>query len=269
MVGFVAVLSLNAQAAVEPFVAQGKAVLVAAPLLYTNAFRAPAWRPGTTRVLLVTGQEYPGHPWRQTAPALAEALEKDARLQVQMVDDPYQLSTLSLDAYQTVVIHFMNWKTNAPDEKARENLRRAVAAGKGLALVHFACGAWQDWPEFGQLAGRAWNPKLRGHDPRGKFKVEIADAQHSIMRGLVDFEADDELYTCLAGDRPIQILAKARSKVDQKEYPMAFVLQYGQGRVFHSVLGHDLKAIAIPEVLELYRRGIVWTAGLAPVATGK
>ena len=50
VVGFVAVLSLNAQAAVEPFVAQGKAVLVAAPLLYTNAFRAPAWRPGLSLI---------------------------------------------------------------------------------------------------------------------------------------------------------------------------------------------------------------------------
>ena len=32
------------------------------------------------RVLLVTGIDYPGHVWRQTAPVLAEALRKDPRL---------------------------------------------------------------------------------------------------------------------------------------------------------------------------------------------
>jgi uncharacterized protein len=242
---------------------------LAAPVIPLDRFLAPVWRPGTTRVLLVTGQEYPGHPWRETAPALAEALERDPRLQVQILDDAYRLNHFSLDDYQVIVLNYMNWQTNAPDEQARENLRAAVAGGKGFVLVHFACGAWQDWPEFRNLAGRAWNPKLRGHDRRGPFMVEVADARHPIMRGLENFETDDELYTCLDGDRPIQILATARSKVDAKDYPMAFVLEYEKGRVFHCVLGHDLKAITVPGAMELFRRGTAWAAGLAPQADGK
>lgn len=217
-----------------------------------------------TRVLLVTGQDYPGHPWKQTAPALAEALQKDARLQVRTIEDPHFLDSAALEPYDVIILHFMNWEQPSPGEKARENLRKAVENGKGLVLVHFACGAWQDWPEFQKLAGRAWDPKLRPHDPRGKFQVEIVDKEHPVTRGLSAFEADDELYTCLAGAAPIQVLAQARSKVDGKDYPMAFVQTYGKGRVFHSVLGHDLKAISIPQVLELYRRGTAWSAGLDP-----
>jgi len=30
--------------------------------------------------------------------------------------------------------------------------------------------------------------------------------------------------------------------VDKKDYPMAFVMNVGKGRVFHSPLGHDIKA---------------------------
>jgi type 1 glutamine amidotransferase len=131
-------------------------------------------------------------------------------------------------------------------------------------LVHFACGAWQDWPEFRNLAGRAWDPKLRPHDPRGPFRVEIADPDHPVTKGLQPFETDDELYTCLAGERPIQVVATARSKVDGKDYPMAFVLDYGKGRVFHTVLGHDVKAITNSAVPELLRRGCAWSAGLPP-----
>jgi uncharacterized protein len=217
---------------------------------------------GKAKVLLVTGQEYPGHPWKETAPALAEAIQKDARLTVRTLEDPHFLDSAALQQYDVALLNFMNWEQPSPGEKARENLRGFVASGKGLVLFHFACGAWQDWPEFPKLAGRAWDPKLRGHDPRGKFQVEIADPNHPIVKGLKDFETDDELYTCLAGDYPIHILAQARSKVDNRDYPMAFTSNYGKGRVFHSVLGHDLKATTVPQVGELYRRGCAWAAGL-------
>ena len=44
---------------------------------------------------------------------------------------------------------------------------------------------------------------------------------------------------------------------------MAFVSHYGKGRTFHCVLGHDAKALSVPAVQELYRRGCAWAAGLA------
>jgi len=107
---------------------------------------------------------------------------------------------------------------------------------------------------------------LRGHDPHGAFRVDITQVKHPITEGMKAFETTDELYTCLAGSTPIEVLATARSKVDGKDYPMAFVLNYGKGRVFHSVLGHDAKALSPAAVAELYRRATAWAAGLTPVA---
>jgi len=130
--------------------------------------------------------------------------------------------------------------------------------------VHFACGAFQGWPEFVKVAGRVWDPKLRSHDPRGPFRVDVTNLKHSITAGMASFETDDELYTCLTGNTSIQVLATAKSKVDQKAYPMAFVLDYGKGRVFHCVLGHDVKALG-GEVGYLYQRGTAWATGLQPV----
>lgn len=225
-------------------------------------FGTVAKKEQTSRVLIVTGQDHPGHKWRQTAPVLAELLQQDSRMQVRVVEDPHFLDSSALHRYNVVVLHFMNWETPAPEPAARENLRRFVNDGGGLFLVHFACGAFQDWPEFRNLAGRVWNPELRGHDPRGSFRVDIVDNKHSITQGLQSFETDDELYTCLAGDRPIKVLATAKSKVDGKDYPMAFVFDYGKGRVFHSLLGHDVKAISNPDVSELFRRGCAWAAKL-------
>ena len=43
---------------------------------------------------------------------------------------------------------------------------------------------------------------------------------------------------------------------------MALTVQYGNGRVFMTPLGHDVKAIQIPGTAELIRRGAAWAAGV-------
>lgn len=230
------------------------------------ALAVAAGAPETRRVLLVTGIDYPGHPWRETAPVLRAHLEKDRRLAVTLSEDPHLLDSGALTNYAAVILHFQNWEVPGPGPAARENLRRFVENGGGLVLTHFACGAWYgEWPEFKNLAGRAWFGPDGGrqHDPHGTFTVTIKDRNHPVTAGLKDFETVDELYTCLEGGAPIHVLASATSKVDGKEYPMAFVREYGQGRVCHSPLGHDARAYNA-EVGTLLRRGTAWVAGLAP-----
>jgi uncharacterized protein len=253
------------------FIASALAV-VAAIALGGRLDAAPAAAPAKARVLLVTGMDYPGHHWRETAPVLAAALRKDARLEVVTVEDPGFLDSEAINKYDLILLHFQNWEQPGPGEAARENLRRFAEGGKGVALVHFACGAWfGEWPEFSKIAGRAWfganpGPGKRQHDPHGSFRVELVNPDQSILRGMADFETTDELYTCLVGEHPIGVLAQAKSKADGKYYPMAFVSHYGKGRTFHCVLGHDAKALGFSQVQELYRRGCAWAAGLPPIA---
>ena len=217
------------------------------------------------KVLLVTGQDYPGHVWRETAPALRQLLEQDKRFSVRIVEDPHALDSATLTNYDTVLLHFQNWETPGPGAAARENLRRYVANGGGLVSVHFACGAWQgEWPEFQNIIGRVWHgsgPGKPQHDKRGPFTVRIVDKDHPVTRGLADFETDDELYTCLTGDAPIHIVADAKSQVDKQDHPMAFVREYGKGRVFLTTLGHDVKAFTNSSVPQLIRQGCAWAAG--------
>ncbi len=221
------------------------------------------------RIVVVTGIDHPAHHWQETAPALAKVLRADPRLDVTVVNDPNFLASPALRQYDGAVIHFMDWEVPAPGPQARAGLQRFVRAGKGLMIVHFGCGAFQDWDGFVQIAGRVWDPNMRPHDPHGAFTVEITDHEHPITQGLEPFETTDELYTCLAGETPIHLLATAKSKVDQLDYPMAFVLDYGKGRVFHCALGHDVVAIENPGAAELFRRGCAWSTGLPPVAQAK
>jgi uncharacterized protein len=216
-----------------------------------------------TRVLIVTGVDYPGHKWRETAPALKAILEADPRMTVRVVEDPQFLDSSAVTNYDLVLLHFQNWNVPGPNAAARENLRRYVANGGGLAAVHFACGAWHgEWPEFENILGRVWRgTEGAQHDPRGPFTVHILDRTHPVTRGLNDFETDDELYTCLVGSAPIKVLAEATSRVDGMKHPMAFVHTYGQGRVFLTTLGHDVKAFNQGSVPQLIRQGCAWAAG--------
>jgi len=243
---------------------------VAALVLAAWASAWPAWAeegtaaPQPKRVVIVTGEDI--HNWRATGPVLKAQLEKDSRLKVDLVEDTKFLASPELLKYDAVVLHFRNANPAVPGPEAQKNLERFVREGGGLVVVHFACGAFLEWPDFVKIAGRVWNPKFRAHDPHGKFRVDIVDQQHPITRGMSAFDTTDELYTCLDGATPITLLATAVSKVDQKTYPMAFVLQYGKGRVFHCALGHDVAALSTPQVAALYRRATAWTVGLEPAA---
>jgi len=237
-------------------------IAVTASVLFapTSADAAPE----PVSVLLVTGVDYKGYHWKKTAPALRDVLKQDKRFEVQTVEDHEFLASESIFDYDVILFHFKNYGPTKQAEKVRANLKRFVDQGGGLVLYHFACGAFEDWKEFEQLAGRVWDKKKRGHDPRGPFTVNIVDADHPATQGMSDFETDDELYTCLGGDRPIRVLATARSKVDGLDYPMAFVLEYGKGRIFHTPLGHDVKAVTMPGAAELIRRGCLWAASKEP-----
>lgn len=214
------------------------------------------------RVLIVTGMDHPAHNWRKTTPALKDELSKDARMRIEVIEDPYQLESADLARHDVVFLHFNNWQKPDPNDEAKENLRRFVANGGGLAVLHFACGAFGDWAEFPRLIGRVWDRK-NTHDPRGPFRVEVINPQHPVTREMKAFDTDDELYICLTGDLPVELLAQARSKKTGLDHPMAFTLNYGKGRVFHTPLGHDARAIRMPGTAELIRRGVAWAAGRA------
>ncbi len=221
-----------------------------------------------SRVLIVTGEDYAGHRWRETTPALQEAIEQDARMKVDVLDDLSKLAETDLGPYASVVLHFKNYDPKVPGRAGFDNLKRFVEQGGGLVLVHFACGAFEEFKdEFEPLAGRVWfgarPPAGRHqHDPYGEFRVNITDVDHPITRGMEPFTTVDELYTCLEGETPITVLAESTSKVDGKVYPMAFVLGFGKGRVFHYALGHNVPALRNEGAAALLRRGTAWTAGL-------
>lgn len=245
-------------------------VVLAAPASAAESDRPERQQDAPIRALIVTGVDWPGRPpkvpghvWKETGPALKEVLEADKRFQVTIVEDPGFLASDELFKFDEIVLHFKNYDPVPQEEKAKANLLKFVQEGKGAVVIHYASGAFENWPEFRSLVGRTQGKR---HDKRGPFSVKIVNRDHPVTKGMEDFETDDELFIELTGDRPIEVLATARSNITGNDHPMAFVLEYGKGRVFHTTLGHDARAIRMPGAAELIRRGAARVAASSAVA---
>ena len=211
------------------------------------------------KVLIISGKEY--HKWKLTLPIIEEFIKSDDRLEVTTSLDDKIFGSSELENYDVIFLHYQNKNQYEHGMEKLEEFRKVIENGTGLVMVHFACGACQRWSEFENICARVWDPKLRGHDKIGTFKVNVIDRKHPIMKNINTFESYDELYTCLTGDVPIHVLADATSKIDGKVYPMAFTYQYGKGRVFQCLLGHDPKAFN-DSVKIIFKNACSWAAGL-------
>ena len=221
--------------------------------------------PEKIKVLILTGMEHPAHNWRTRTEAFKEILAVDSRFEVGVETDPEFLAKKELFQYDVILMNFYSGKKNYPGKASRDNLVKYLRdEGKGLFILHFACGNFHDWPEFSNIAGLVFAPKGRGrlHDPYQPFDVNITDPDHAVTRGLKStLKAHDECYYCLGGaTRDYHILATSLSKDTLKDHPMAFTVNYGKGRVFHTPLGHDVRSVKMPDVAELIRRGLLWAA---------
>ena len=226
-----------------------------------------------SQVLILTGHDGPFHNWRETSQVLKHVIERDSRLKCRIVTDPEFLAREDLLAYDLIVQNYVNWERPAISEAARKNLLRYLEAGRGLAVIHFANGAFHpsmpnakvgesDWPEYRKIVRRVWDHGngLSGHDKYGPFKVEIA-GKHPITEGMQSFETVDELYYRQQGTEPAEVLVTAKSKDTGKDEPLAWAYEYGKARVFQTVLGHAAESIRGDGPATLIRRGCTWAAG--------
>ncbi len=215
----------------------------------------------TIRALILTGHHHPGHAWQATTKALQETFSRDPRIRVTVWEDPERLATESLAGYDLIVQNYNNWESPTLSVKSRENLLKFVRGGGGLEVIHFANGAWRDWPEyFGGLARRVWIDGKSNHDAYGPFRVHVTSTEPLLTRGLPDFDTMDELYCSQQGGLPVDPLLTAHSRTTNRDEPLAFVYPEGKGRIFQTLLGHGVEGLVVPAHAELLRRATAWVA---------
>jgi type 1 glutamine amidotransferase len=154
----------------------------------------------------------------------------------------------------------------------RKALLNFVRGGKGFVSIHAGSSAFYDWSEYQQIVGGTWKSGQTGHGPVHEFTVKIVNEKHPITVGMTNFVTTDELWHRTALQTNIQILATAYSAPEWegtgKEEPVAFVTQFGKGRGFNLLLGHNKTAMDAAGFQKLLQRGTEW-AGTGIVSTAQ
>ena len=136
--------------------------------------------------------------------------------------------------------------------------------GKGFVSVHAGSSSFYDWPEYQQLAGGSWMLGQTGHGPAHEFMVKPVDESHPVTRGMTNFLTTDELWHRTGLQAGISVLATAFSARNRngtgKDEPVAFTTDFGRGRGFNLLLGHDARAMEAMGFQTLLQRGTEWAA---------
>lgn len=261
--------------------------LVASVVLQLSAATIP--------ILIVDGQN--NHDFRATTPHLKQLLEQTGLFSVDVLTAPPKGGDMAafkpaFHRYRAVV---SNYNGESWSRETQENFVRYVREGGGFISVHAADNSFPQWLEYNQMiAIGGWEGRneksgdylrLRdgvwvrdatpgrggSHGKQHEFIIETRDPAHPIMAGLPArwLHAKDELYDRLRGPaEKVTVLASAHSTKESggsgEHEPLLLTIQFGQGRVFHTALGHnngpDLTSQRCVGFITTFQRGVEWAA---------
>ncbi len=236
-------------------------------------------------------------PTRPSAPGLpknatdeqkaahAEKMKAFAPIKAEYEKNRDQLWARWRPAFANYAVVISNYNGETWPEEVRQAFVTYVKNGGGFVSFHAANNAFPEWPEYNQMIGLGgWGgrnelsgPYLRfrqglwekirtpgsggAHGPQHEFLVEVQAPEHPVMKGLPPkwMHAKDELYDSLRGPAEnLTVLASAKSERSGEQEPLLMAITFGQGRVFHTALGHGVEAVQGLGFQVTFLRGTEW-----------
>jgi type 1 glutamine amidotransferase len=193
--------------------------------------------------------------------------------------------------YDLVICNF-GWGAAPWPEKTKEALDKFVKKGGGFVVMHAADNAFPEWPEYNKMIGLGgWGDRTEkngpyvyytndgelkrdtavgkggSHGSQHEFQIQIRDTEHPITKGmpLTWLHTKDELYDRLRGPAEnMTVLATAYSSPKEKgtdrNEPMLIAIEYGNGRIFHTPMGHMDYSWECVGLITSFLRGSQWAA---------
>ncbi len=242
--------------------------------------------PEKIKVLLVDGQN--NHDWQGCSPVMIDTLEVTGRFTVERVTVMKgEVADFNPEFTKYYVI-LSNYNGEPWMRETRAAFVKYIEEGGSLVVVHAADNSFPEWKEYNAMIGLGgWGGRNEKDGPyvywkeggvfrdqsKGEggshgrswtYKVVVRDKEHPITRGLPKefLQVKEELYDRLRGPAEnMSILATALAKGGSERHePVLMTIAYGEGRVFHTVMGHDHRSMQGVAFQETFIRGTEWAA---------
>ncbi|RIH63258.1 hypothetical protein D1164_20620 [Mariniphaga sediminis] len=213
----------------------------------------------TINVLILSGSN--NHDWKQTTPFLKKMLTESGLFSVEFTEQPDTLKLSDLADTDVIVSNWNSWPDN--DIRWPESTEKAlldfIKSGKGFVTFHASTSAFYNWPEFKEISTAAWLMDSTRHGKSSDISVIVENTRHPVTRGMSGFFVHDELWINAGNNKKFEVLGIAADK-DTKSQPAVMVTEYGKGKIFHTILGHDVRAMRNSGFQALILRGTEWAA---------
>jgi uncharacterized protein len=223
------------------------------------------------------------HPYQESTPVLGEFLYA-AGHEVTITEDAAVLAqAATMRGYDALV--FNTRRENLPDfgdwtlsKAEQDGLQEFIRSGKAFICLHISTCLPKTWPEYHAITGGGWITGQSFHPPYGEFTVNVSAPGHPVVRGVSDFKTHDELYMGLALTEGNDVFITAAAAggtypwgperrpthMPGGTFPLGWTRQYGAGKVFVLLLGHDARSFQTAGFQQLVLRGVDWAT--APVS---
>ena len=237
------------------------------------------------RILAFYKCDWP-HSSIATALAAFQAIADQTKAyEIDTTDDPNQFSSENLTNYDAILLNNSVNFENFLNKEQKQAFLDFIKSGKGLIGIHAASDACKKWQEGADLiggvfashpwtSGGTWAVKVESPlhplnaawEGKGAFiKDEIykyRDSTFTRERSRVLLSLDMSKQRNLVGKNiPSDKLSDINPKGD---YPIAWIHEVGQGRVFYSNLGHNNFTYWNPKILKHFLDGIQYALGDLP-----
>ncbi|MCK5000340.1 MAG: ThuA domain-containing protein [Anaerohalosphaera sp.] len=237
--------------------------------------KAPAAPKKPRKILIFTLCKGFPHSSIPYCTAAVETLGKKTGAFTTVVSDDMKVFRAdSLKQFDAVCFNNTTKLTFDEEPGLRKSLMDFVKGGKGIIGIHAATDNFYTWPEAAEMIGGTFDGHPWGSG--GTWKVRIEDPKHPVAASFKgkDFKINDEIYRTktinlrdnsrvligLDMSDAVNMSAKGIRPADT-DIAIAWVRDYGKGRLFYSSLGHTHHPYWTTDILEHYLAGIQFAIG--------
>ena len=197
------------------------------------------------------------HDFDAFARIMADFIPKSIPIDIEVVRDGTFLDSPQASKLDVIIMnHCFKTAEGVLTEAQKTKLLDLIRSGTSVVAVHASYYSFTEWEQCREIYGA----KFIDHDEVDiMLEVSVTDQDHPITQGLPEsFETHSELYQSTLLSADCHLLAMAKEKGTNTEYPSVWTTKYGQGRVVTILPAHWPDAYNSKPFQKLIAQSISW-----------